>query len=244
MNRNQDIFEQIEAYLEGSLKDAEKYRFEAEMKSDPELRTEVEKHRRLQDALKNRSALEFRSKVMAIEKRQESDRRRTPYWKAAAVILFLIGLSTFIWINISNGEEPLFDSYYTPYPIEAPLRGQEDHGSEETFHLYDQGKYKEAIAGLEILAEQSSENEQLKVYLGICYLEIDEVHAALEYFESVASTTAYFEDAQWYRALAYLKNRQEEQSLSVLIEIIAYDGIYKDKAESLRRDIENQPDGS
>ncbi len=247
IQRNQDIFERIERYMQGEMTEQEKSAFEAEIATNPDLQREMEKHKELVDALKDQEILDFRRKIQTIEGKEKAQARslRKRLMRFAAAIVLIIGLTAVIWYTFRADTKNLYENYFTAYPVESQIRGSEVEGISNALDLYKDGEYEEAIPGLEQMLMKEPENGLLKIYLGNSLMEFNEMRKAVGLFTEFNSEMAYYEEARWYLALAYLKMDQKESSKSVLKEIIEYDGIYKDKAESLLIELENQvPDDS
>lgn len=61
-----ELFERIESYLEGKFSDQEQHNFEAEMKVNPDLFDEVQKHKLLHKILSDQDTMAFLEKVKKV----------------------------------------------------------------------------------------------------------------------------------------------------------------------------------
>lgn len=252
MKRTQQLFERIEEYLNETLPQDELESFNNEISVNPQLREEVEKHRDLHRVLSNTDLLDFRKKLQKVsdEIKEEKEtfnikkKRITPFftnWKVAASIVSIIGIGTLMWNNFIKPSGTIGDLYtenYIPYPVEDVTRGKEtarDHWDTVMFH-YAKGDYADVVSKLENMGTMSH-LEQLKLYLGNSYLNTGRAKEAILQFGTIADTSKYYEDAIWYKALAYLKIGQTTETSQILKEVIKYNGIYKSNAKKLLKEL-------
>ena len=109
----------------------------------------------------------------------------------------------------------------------------------EGFELYSQGEYAKALTKF----NQISDNNQRSVSLfsAISLLETGNAKQAVQLLESAISDYGegweYYQDAQWYLALAYLKSKQEEDAEKMLQQIVVENRFYAEKASKLLQDL-------
>ncbi|GAA4276092.1 hypothetical protein GCM10022259_08160 [Aquimarina mytili] len=244
MESTQKIFEQIEDYLAGKLEGNELESFKKLLEIDPELREEVRLHKELGRALKDKKALDFRKKLIKLEdkidKKKESPIQKpfiSHYWKIAASIAIIIGLFTFFW-QIDQKED-LYATYYIPYPVENAKRGEVTHEEFKTIaQKYKEEEYSDIIPDLEQLITHRPYDEQLKLFLGNCYLNTGKTNKAIEQFLNINPQNRYYEDGLWYTILAHLKLEQNKEAILLLKKLIAYDGVHQENAIMLLEDLE------
>jgi uncharacterized protein HemY len=80
---------------------------------------------------------------------------------------------------------------------------------------YEAGDFEKAAQQLEEILDANPEKQILHFYLGIAHLETDDFPAAVESFKA-AQDSVYLEEANWYLALAYLKQQQPELAKDIL----------------------------
>ena len=104
MERTQELFEKINSYLNNEMKGNTLKAFEDLLKTDKVFQLEVEKHRLVQQALKDEDTLLFREKLRVIDQElhendlNASTKKGTRYfWKIAAIFIIFIGLPSLIW---------------------------------------------------------------------------------------------------------------------------------------------------
>lgn len=242
MERTQQLFEKIEGYLAKTLSSEEVIVFQKELAINQELQLEVEKHRELHHALSDTDTLAFTEKLLRIREEIKIDEVKNKavsvfklpsYWKIAASLVFIIGLGTVLWqVSQKNSAHDLYMAYYIPYPADDVTRGATEKKPNEFLKNYRQKKYKEVSIELEKLMVVSK-NEKLRLYLGNSYLNIGREQDALLEFKKVSDTSRYYQHANWFRALTYLKLEDAQLSISILQDIMKHNGIYKHKAAKL-----------
>ncbi len=246
----QELFEKIEAYIEGSLSETELGSFKTLIEANPELKNEITIHKELQNELANTKAIDFRKKLITAKEElaQENTKQKkktlasSSYWKIAASIIFIIGVSTFFWFQ-NTTEQDLYAMYYTPYPIGDIKRGADDTENKvfkDILFNYKNQKYQETITDLEKLVLQKPNEEKLKLCLGNSYLNTDQLIKAKTLFKAFSTESTNYFDAQWFLALTYLKMNQKDSMIPILKELISQNTRYKKNAIALLKDLEDE----
>ncbi len=247
----QELSEKIEAYIEGALSGADLTDFENTLKSDQELAQEVTLQKELLTYLQhNEKSIAFRKKLQVISeeiKKENSHKTSTvtkksfTYFKIAASFLVLIGLSTFLWFNTGNTTpEDLYAQYYVTYPIGDIKRGaeiSEDIAIKDIIVQYKNGEYQKVIKPLESIVASNPNNERLRLCLGNCYLNTNQLDKAETIFTSITSDSVYHSDAKWFLSLTYLKKEETNKMIPLLEELSLLDNIHKQNSEKLLKDI-------
>ncbi|MDH7447666.1 hypothetical protein [Aquimarina sp. 2201CG14-23] len=249
MEITQELFEKIEAYIEGSLSEAELRSFKTLIETNPELKKEIMIHKELQNELSNTKAIEFRKKLVVVSKEltdQNNIQRKKSsilsYWRIAASLIIIIGLSTFLWLQ-NNPEQDLYAMYYTPYPIGDIKRGSDttnDTVFKDILLNYKNQEYQKTIAGLESLIVERPNEEKLKLCLGNSYLNTDQLIKAETLFKVVSKESETYFDAQWFLSLTYLKMNQEERMVPILKKLVSQNTRYKKNASALLKKIKDK----
>ena len=253
MERSQELFEKIEGYLNQTLTPEEQTAFEKELLASTALQEEVEKHRVLHETLSDTDTLAFREKLARIsqeikeEEQQESSSGFSKYLKIAAAIIVLIGVSALLWIPnfapIQKGG--LYAAYYEPFPVEDTTRGEDTQDFADVLAAYSKGEYQKILPQLEEIVNVKQPDSlgnllsanQFNLYLGNSYMNTNQEKKAIPVFESIAKSSKYYENGQWYLALTYLKLKDKKQVISILKELVEYNGVYKDKSIKLLEDL-------
>ncbi len=114
-------YEQIEAYLAGTLSPEEHQRFEEAIRQDPVLAREVGLHRQLQEMIGDKEYMAFRSTLSRVgaDYRKEGQSPSSPWrwlW-----LLIPAGLALIWWI-LSSAPEPAIPASKTVSPAPAPAQ--------------------------------------------------------------------------------------------------------------------------
>lgn len=171
--------------------------------------------------------------------------KRTALWSLSGIAAIFLAV---IIININkqnnNNINQLYSSYYQPLPLTGevgPTRGgtelsnADDQLIKDGLDLYNQKKYTEALTKF----NQVSEGRQgsVAVFSAISLLETGKAKQAVRQLETAISDYGEgwenYQDAQWYLALAYLKNKQTKNAKKLLNTIVLGDKYYAKQALDL-----------
>ncbi len=246
-NEVQQLYETIGDYLNSRLEGEDLKTFQDKLKTDKALQEEVEKHQLIQNALKDKESIDFRKKLMQMDaelkesKTEEKPVKKMPwrYWKVAATVLILLGLSSLLYFQNQNSQtENLFASYYTPYPMGDLTRGEyqftaKDSILKELAQYYNNKNYQKVIG---ILKDKIKTNpdDQLKLYLGNSYLNVSQENKAIAIFQSIHEESQFYSDAQWFLALTHVRNGDKINALSILEKLSTSTNLYTGKAFQLK----------
>jgi predicted Zn-dependent protease len=192
--------------------------------------------------------LGFKEKLMQISAtiKEEQTNSSAPvssssYWKIAASIAILLGAGMLFWYTYTNqhNTQDLYGAYYEPFPVEDAMRGSTNNEVQSIIKNYAKGAYDSVAIVLEKHPNLGSQ-QQLQLYLGNSYLNIDQEEKAVSLFKDIKSSGKYYEVAKWYLSLTYLKLNTPKKSIPLLKEIITYNGAYKDKATRLLKALEKK----
>ena len=126
--RTEQLYEQIEAYLTGTLPEQELRAFEEELRSNPQLASEVELHRQLNETLSDKAYVHFRQELQsaadayrASEDHGIQTKKSANKWLLGLTIITILLIALY-WIYKSNSQE-----YSIPpeQKMNAPLDSQD-----------------------------------------------------------------------------------------------------------------------
>lgn len=239
MERTPELFEKIDAYLNGILDKDELISFEQSMLLSPKLKDEVEKYELIKNTLSDTDTIRFRKKIEDIANEIEngkSIKSQSPllkYWRVAAIFIALIGVSSILWFQ-HPVQKDLYSTYYVPYPMNEITRGKStDVLLKEVAFDYKNKAYTKVIPALKSLVEKDHDNDELSLYLGNSYLNTGQEKNAIALFRDVNNESLFYKDAQWFLALSHLKLKQNDQAILVLEKLSSYESLYKKKALKL-----------
>lgn len=116
------------------------------------------------------------------------------------------------------------------------------------YNLYKKGKYQEVLTAKESDYQVMGSGDRkdllkqyMNLYKGLCLLDAGKAQAAIGEFDKVLQSASkagvLYHVAQWYGALASLKNGDPEKSISILNAIINSKSPFISKASGLKRDL-------
>jgi len=243
MERNQSLFEDIEAYLSGQMENNRLKVFESELLSNPELAEEVEKHKILHNELSKSPTLEFESMLEEVktefnQKKSISFSKRinaSKYWQLAAIFILVFG-SVIIWLysktNISPQE--LYADNFITYPMKSKQRGgTEIDVLRQIRTIYKKNNFDKAAKELEIIIEKHPTDYSLMINLACCYMHTNREKKAIEVLNNIQTEGTLDEVTNWYLGLSYLKLNEFENAQKHFREVIEFNGVYKEKASQI-----------
>ena len=226
-------------YFDKEMTEQERIEFEAELKAEPALSTELHN---LEAARTTVMLYGIRQQVAAIHKEKTIAVKQAPVIKiasykkiirysiaaAACLVLIIVGINRYTL-------KPSANSLYNEQYISFEPNGTRGENAEITpiEKAYVQKNYAEVInlykAGTSAIAIQI-------MMAGNAYLQTGNTPAAIETFKLLLSqnkavnTTAYNDDAMNYLALAYLKNKNYNEAINLMEKINAdKQNIYSNK---------------
>lgn len=247
MERTQELFIQIEEYLNGQMDAADKAAFEKQLASDESLKAEVEKHRMLKEALGDADLIAFREKLGRVGKEwrdetAEPDHRTFNYQLifkyAAAFSLLIVSVFAIISFLPNDQSDQLFQDYFAPYPLESSLRGAEESSDLIVVkQQYKNGNYTDVITDLERLSAYYEDDHSLKLYLASCYLEQAQIHEAKRVLLQIPINDHYRSKAEWFLALIGIKEGKQQEALILLKRISTTESFYSELAADMLEEI-------
>ena len=222
----------IEAYLLNTMPPAERELFEARLKAQPELASELE-DARLVHTLVNydgRTKLKAQLQELHAAGPPEEETPVIPLWKrsafrAAAAVALLAILAVFLWPGSST--DGLFADHYTPMENTITIMSGTDTSSNQLMRagmeLYDKGQYAEALAKLDAFLANTPNDQLIQLYAGICQLETNDLKGAEARFNAVMTAGGNLHQgaARWYLALTYLKEDKIGECRALLERLVA-----------------------
>lgn len=224
---SQELLETIEAYLNQTMDASQLADFKQRLDQDPDLQQQVEDVSVLLSgieaaALKEKldgfhsemehTPLERATPVIPIKKRKNGLLR----YAAAAAILVSLGL---FWIfNQAPTHEKLFAKHFTPDPgLPTTMSGSQQFEFDNAMVRYKQGAYQEAAQTWEQMRQQRA-SDTLDYFIGVAWLAEGASEKTIPLLEGVStqSDSRFQEEAQFYLALAYIKENQMDKARKLL----------------------------
>ncbi len=263
--QNIKYYDRLEDYFNDRLSGEEKQRFELELKTNAELKTEYDAYlatreviellafEQLGTELENMTPAMVKSDLESEEKTAEKTAKKgrviafpRRVLSLAAGFLLLILAGTFWWSNAQYGNDALASTYAIgPNLNDLSGRRSEDGGDHilpKAAGLYHQGAYRKVIQELRGLPADGSIYPDIQNLLGHAYLKNDQPAAAVESFKAVlaGNKDQLKPGAQWHLILAQLANGDQpaaEAELDRLLQQPA--GPYHAKAKALKGSLDS-----
>ena len=139
----------------------------------------------------------------------------------AAIIVIVFSLNIYR-DNLRMDEA--FRTHYTPLEYDPQLmsRGEESPLSlelTEAMDAYQRQDYSTALQKLDVILNL---DENFLIYKAICLIETDQLPQAIHLLEELVNhgeATEYYQQANWYLALAYLKVHEGEKAEELINKI-------------------------
>ena len=241
----QDMYEQIQSYLDNSMPLLERNTFEKRLLQDEELRQELELVKELETQLGDQELRNFRTKLKSIvsadgsqiinEERPAKKLKIYSILSMAATILFLIGA---YWLSHNYTSKAnltsIADKYFVPYPANIQSRGEEIN--KDIYEDYLAGQYENAAVNLEKFGIKNSDNEA-KLFSAISYISIGKLDKALSLLESVQKSPHLTNKINYYKGIIYLKQNDSQKAISAFKLINSGDKFLFDRAQEILLEI-------
>lgn len=221
---NKDLrFEKLVRYLDGESTPEEKAEVEQELASDIAFNNEYENLKIARSLIQQHG---LSNKVSAIHKQMMQERqapqkrpvgRILRYSIAVAASVVLIVGAYLVYNFVILSAEKVFASRYQPYEL-ITLRGNDSSGS--AIEIAFREKEFKKLLKLKKEAQQLSSKEEFLA--GAAALEIKDYSKAIENFKAVVKNkpgptpTEWSEEAEYYLALAYIRNKDYDLALDIL----------------------------
>lgn len=248
---NEGDIEKIERFLDGDMSEEEEHAFSSRLAYDTALSEELQIHQAAIASLveKAKTKKELRSIFDEVKAAKEKEGKKgVIHWKLATVLSLLAAAIVLLpfFINFFQVEqEPdyqrLYMTYYQVLYAESSIRdGEETHPAFENLEqkaveLYKSAKYKKAAEAFENIKKRGELKDKYWLYLGNCYLNLEDWEAAKVALEKGGLSKNSFvrQAAQWYLSLLDVRLGRGKAALVRLNTIAKSKGAYHKEAQSL-----------
>lgn len=228
--------ELIEKYLNEELSANERTEFEQLQKSDAGFAEEVHvavtinADFNVKQKMRWQGLLNEHGNVVKETPIRKLAPRRSLSWIRSIAAVFILGLGlSMAWLMFSSPEageladEQLMEVYKEPTVIREKL--VTDTNWENAITAYEEGQFSIAVAAIERSIEKNSEIlDQKYLYLGLSYLyedvpNYDKAISHLAKSKELNSSSLFAPKANWFMALAYLKQGKIKEA-KVLLQLV------------------------
>ncbi len=235
----------IESYLDGSMNQEEREKFEKSISEDTELASEVALSKDINEAILDEGTVHFRKLIRNIID-MKSDRYRQVI-KAlniplAASILILISLS--IWHILSTkSPSELYTSFYQPYQTDISTRSTVSSADKTdlAYKMYQEGNYEGSFEILQNYLNTNFHDQTAHYYCGLNAVELGMYNLAIEELKLVEQdiVSPLSLHARWYLALTYLHINQPDDAKKYLLPLTSKENMYSERAQSALKKLKN-----
>ncbi|MDJ1500530.1 tetratricopeptide repeat protein [Xanthocytophaga agilis] len=220
--------ELIERYFEGKLSPHERKEFETRVAQETSFSEEVALQRTIREGLRAVGRGRMLSKLEEVESnmsayhpptqviRFDERTRQRFYWAAAAAIVLLIPVYLLLKANVSH--DALFARYFTPYENTATQSANQDPLN-HALQLYRAKNYAQALGILETLEDKGNASDSALFYKANVHMQLEQPTEAITTLKQISSTSTFYDEAQWYLALAYFQNKETNKAKELLTNI-------------------------
>lgn len=240
----ENFYNNIEAYLNGTLSEEEQEAFEQQLQVDEGLKKEVQIHRSIFNQLSAHYQSEaketaFKEKIAAISKQYQQDKvkikplqvgNRRRNYAIATVLAVAASILLLLWAPWKTSLYEQFAKHPTARFTEMSTDQNLLNEAEASFNA---GQYSEALNSLKNYTINNPEDTEALFFQAIALLETDQINAADSIFKSISEeTTPYQYEAIWYLALSQLKQDNSLETKAILQQIPEGSSAYS-KAQKL-----------
>ncbi len=229
----------IEGYFENSLNAKQRIEFNELIQTDEEFKKEFLFQKDLKRAIKQHQNEELKETLVQFEsklKRNFQFGMLPSKWLVAASLTLILSFGSWAVKNyVFPSNERIFETYFEPYrnTVLPIVRGEEMNTIQyRAFLAYESGEYHKAINLFNSVGNQ--DEKYVRFYKAMCYLSVDKTQEAIETLLPLSKDSdGSIEDldwrqkAEWYLALAYVKQNKEKEALHYLDKL-------KDQNQELR----------
>ncbi len=230
----------IDRHLQGELDDEEQQSFKQRLKDDTDFAQAYKMSRQMtnylqaslkQPALEDKMA-ELGKLYFKAENKQTAKRIKMPFWRIGLAVAAAISLLILVWnpFNSTN----LYEEFASHPPLALVEKSAANNWIEKAEQAYVNKQYQTAYTALSEAIKEQPNNVQAKLALGISALESDRTEEAKAIFKELSKGTSILKTyGQWYLALTYIKQGDNEKAKYLLEKLGNDEPALKKKATEL-----------
>lgn len=250
-----DHYERIEDYLDQTMSESERKRFELDAATDPQLAAtleEVAKTRvRLRAIWVQDADEQALTNTLQTLGQQHFGKNTTQtalptktsgyWWWIMIALLIALTIAILLWPPKAPNQG--LYAAYRHFPAAHFTFKSADHATvlQQAEQYFNDGNYAAALEALQQHTAAHPTDLEARLFLGLCQLEIGQTDAAIATFRSYNLTGGvWVYEARWYMALAYMKEKKWGLSAEMLLQINPGEPHYEE-AQHLLREVQQQP---
>ncbi len=240
----------IEDFIDGVLDDEELLEeFNIELKENTDLMAELSLREQINSAIGEKDIISLRESLSEARRGSEKqevksivmprfDTQSTRFWRnSVAMIVVLIGLAGILNTGMQSTQGTYAKYFETPaWASERSVNASLD--AIQTAKIYfQQSDYQKVIKELDNIAPQKDQAFVAQFYKGLSYQNLDQYDNAIQEYTKVVDhgNNLFVEEAEWYKALCYLKANKRSEARAELLAVIDRKGHYEKDAKAIIR---------
>ena len=254
MNNEINTQDKIDKFLLGLMDEKEQKEFELQMENNPELKESVELQKMIVDEINERESFMTILQKAEAEKQKKGKVINFNFRQSFAYAAVLAGVILLVWQPFKSSGSEIFDTYGIAIPaseLSQLARGgigtrggsfyfdnfspADNDKIAEALNLYSEEKYIGATEVFEQVLSSPKRSNELILYMAISQLYADEILKAIENLEYLNSHSQHEikDKAEFYLALAYIKNGNTLKAKGLLRKIKEKDNEFSERAAKI-----------
>ncbi|WP_372950421.1 tetratricopeptide repeat protein [Mariniphaga sp.] len=239
---------QIEDFISGSLEGEELEMFQAELNENTDLKAEVALRRNIDLAVGEKDVLSLRDKLQNVQhdvKNKEikslipdTKVQQMNWWRAGVAVAVVLFAFAGIFRNEFGNINHTYNQYYEQ-PEWAPQRSvTSDLGFlQQANGYFVNGEYEQALLLYDKAIKENDEKFVFQFYKAASLQNLEKFEEAIPEYSKVIEhgDNMFVEEAEWYKALCYLKLERKDMAKEQLLAIINRNGYYAGDAKAILR---------
>ena len=239
---------QIEEFISGSLEGEELELFQAELNENTDLKAEVSLRRNVDAAIGEKEIFALRDKLKHVQQEVKNKEIKSlipdtkiqhmNWWRAGVAVVVVLFAISGLFKNEFGTIDQTYNKYYQQ-PEWAPQRSvTADLGFlQQANNYFIDGEYEKALLLYDKAIEEKEEKFVFQFYKAASLQNLERFEAAIPEYSKVIKhgDNMFVEEAEWYRALCYLKLEQKDAAQKHLLAIINRKGYYAEDAKAILR---------
>lgn len=234
----EELYIQIQQYLDNSMPQNERKAFEVSLKQNPELKKEFDLIAGIEEELGNQKISDFNNQleeILAAPIEEKPAGKSVNFGRRLIGIvasLFLIGGA--LWWFVGNNQNDdliaIADEYFLHYPADDVIRG--DSAAEKIYESYNQKNYKSAAQELKEEGDKTKDSQKW-LFSAISYLAIGNPEECINLVSKIEDSPALNNKKFYFEGLAYLKKGDKTMALKALQKINMGDQFIYNKTQQI-----------
>ena len=240
--------QQIEDYIEGTLEGTGLESFLSEWNENAGLRAEVNLRRNIDEAVGEKDIFTLRDKLAGVKKELENKEVKSlipetkmhqmHWWRAGVAVAVILFALAGVFRNEFGNINHTYNQYYQP-PEWAPQRSvtADLNILQEANGYFTIGEYQKALLLCEKAIGENDEKFVFQFYKAATLQNLEQYEDAIPGYSQVIThgDNMFVDEAEWYRALCYLKLGKKDVAREQLVAIMDKNGFYKNDAKAIIR---------